>query len=74
MRDILKILTALTASAEVLAQAISGVGVTTAQAIVSYREAHGPFDSVDDLSLVRGIGPRTVERNRANLMVSEPGR
>ena len=53
-----------TASAEVLAEAIDGVGLKRAQAIVQYREQHGDFSSVDQLAEVRGIGTKTVERNR----------
>ncbi len=56
-----------TADAETLATAISGAGIKRAQAIVEYRERHGPFSSVDDLLNVQGIGPKTLEKNRANL-------
>lgn len=58
-----------TADAETLATAISGAGAKRAEAIVEYRERHGPFGSVDDLVNVQGIGPKTVEKNRANLTV-----
>ncbi len=58
------------ANAQSLADAINGVGLTKAEAIVRYREANGPFANVDDLVRVRGIGPGTVERNRDDLKVS----
>lgn len=45
-----------TASAEQL-DGLPGVGPATAQKIVDYRQAHGPFRSVDDLEAVPGIGP-----------------
>jgi competence protein ComEA len=45
-----------TASADQL-DALPGVGPSTAQAIIDYRTAHGPFTSVDDLAAVKGIGP-----------------
>jgi competence protein ComEA len=45
-----------TASAEQL-DALPGVGPATAQKIVDYRQAHGPFRSVDELEAVPGIGP-----------------
>ena len=61
-----------TADAEALAAAITGVGMTKARAIIAYRDQNGPFTSVDDLVLVRGIGPRTIEASRENLTV-EPG-
>lgn len=44
---------------------LPGIGAKMAQAIVARRQAHGPFASVDDLTAVKGIGPRTVERLRA---------
>ena len=43
-----------------------------AKAIVEYRTKHGPFRSVDDLSLVKGIGERTVDKNRTDIQVSTP--
>jgi competence protein ComEA len=57
------------ADAATLAEAIKGVGPAKAQAIVAYREKHGPFKSVDDLTLVSGIGTKTIENNRDNLTV-----
>lgn len=56
-----------TADAQALAAAISGVGISKAEEIVRYRELHGPFGSVDELAMVRGIGAKTVEKNRAAL-------
>lgn len=45
------------------------VGAVTAQAIVTNREEFGSFSSIDDLQRVRGIGPKTVEKNRRWLRV-----
>lgn len=56
-----------TASAEALAEALTGVGVTRAEAIVEFRDANGPYQSVDDLLEVAGIGQGTVEANRARI-------
>ncbi|MGD9793679.1 MAG: helix-hairpin-helix domain-containing protein [Acidimicrobiia bacterium] len=50
-------------SAEEL-DALPGVGPATAAAIVSYREQHGPFGSVDGLLDVPGIGPAKLEAIR----------
>lgn len=51
------------APAEELAQMLNGVGIKKAQAIVSYREENGAFNSVDDLRAVPGMGNALVERN-----------
>ncbi len=59
-----------TATAEQLADAMKGVGPSKAQAIVDYRKAHGPFKSVDELVQVKGIGLKTVEKNREQLTVT----
>lgn len=59
-----------TADAETISTALNGVGMAKAEAIVEYRKKYGPFKSADDLSLVKGIGDRTVELNRANILVS----
>ena len=56
-----------TASAKVLADAIDGVGLKRAQAIVEYREQHGAFSSVDELAQVRGVSAGIVERNRERI-------
>ena len=63
-----------TADAETLSEALQGVGPSKARAIVEYRQKHGPFRSPDDLSLVQGIGERTVELNRANILVAPAGK
>ena len=62
-----------TASAEALAAAIHGVGLKRARAIVSYREQHGAFSSVDQLTQIQGIGAKTVERNRDRLTAGASG-
>jgi len=36
---------------------LPGVGPVTAQKIIEYRQAHGPFTSVDGLDAIPGIGP-----------------
>ena len=61
-----------TADAETIAAELNGVGLSKAKAIVEYRTKHGPFRSVDDLSLVKGIGERTVDKNRTDIQVSTP--
>ncbi|MFK7829274.1 MAG: ComEA family DNA-binding protein [Congregibacter sp.] len=58
-----------TASAAELASALVGVGTSRADAIVRYREQFGPFESVDELSEVSGIGASTVEQNRVSIRI-----
>lgn len=58
-----------TADKETLITAISGVGETKAEAIIQYREKHGPFKSVDEITEVKGIGQGILDKNRENLSV-----
>ncbi|MBI1337648.1 MAG: hypothetical protein GC164_11875 [Phycisphaera sp.] len=41
---------------------LPGVGKTLVPRIIEYRDTHGPFQSLDDLDKVPGIGPSIVER------------
>lgn len=50
--------------AEKLAAGLTGVGQSRAMDIVRYREAYGPFSSVDELAEVKGIGKSTLDKNR----------
>jgi competence protein ComEA len=52
-----------TADAATLERELKGIGAGKAQAIVAYRDAHGPFASVDELLEVKGIGAATLEKN-----------
>ena len=58
-----------TAPAEVLADRLSGVGISKAYSIVEHREAFGPFESVEELVEVKGIGPSILERNRGHIVL-----
>ena len=58
------------ADAQTLAVSLDGIGLAKAKAIVDYRQAHGPFRNADQLTEVKGIGARTVERNRANILLN----
>jgi competence protein ComEA len=60
------------ADAKTLAQSLQGVGLVKAEAIVAYRNAHGPFASLDDLAKVDGIGPRIIEENRGAIVFGKP--
>jgi competence protein ComEA len=57
-----------TASAAELEQ-LPGVGPTTAQKIVEYRQANGPFTRVEDLLKIPGLGPSSLEEIRGLVTV-----
>jgi competence protein ComEA len=57
-----------TASAEQL-EALPGIGGVTAERIVSYRTENGPFASVDDLVKVKGIGSKTLDKIRGQIVL-----
>lgn len=62
-----------TADTETL-QALPGIGPTLAEQIVAYRQEHGPFQTVEELLQVPGIGPKRWERIRhvIRVTVEEP--
>ncbi len=62
-----------TADAATLAQSITGIGPSKAQAIVDYREANGPYATPDDLVQVQGIGFKTLDRIREFVTVTPVG-
>lgn len=57
------------ANAEQISSAMLGIGESKAKAIVKYRSSHGKFKSVQDLVNVKGIGGKTVARNKDKIML-----
>ncbi len=57
-----------TATAQQLTE-LQGVGARRAEAIVQYREEHGPFGDIEQLQEVPGIGPMLIENNRSRLVL-----
>ncbi len=58
-----------TADAATIDRVLLNVGPSKAQAIVDYRKEHGAFKSPEQLALVKGIGLKTVEKNRDRIVV-----
>ncbi len=50
---------------------LNGVGPKKSEAIVKYRDANGCFLSIDSLKKVKGIGPKTVAKNRDDIILGK---
>jgi competence protein ComEA len=57
-----------TATAEQL-EALDRVGPALARRIIEHRKVRGPFQSIEALVDVPGIGPKILERNRHRITV-----
>jgi competence protein ComEA len=60
-----------TADAKTIADALSGIGPAKAEAIVEYREKNGTFKTVEDFIKVPGIGEKTVEKNKNDILFED---
>ncbi|HKW62144.1 MAG TPA: helix-hairpin-helix domain-containing protein [Candidatus Acidoferrum sp.] len=59
-----------TASSQELQQ-VPGIGPATAQKILQMRKSYGPFKSVDDLLVIRGLGEKRLDKMRRYLTVGK---
>ncbi|MDR4497270.1 MAG: helix-hairpin-helix domain-containing protein [Candidatus Scalindua sp.] len=51
---------------------LPGIGETRAKAIVEYRKDKGPFQAIEQLGEVEGIGAETVKKIRDLVFINEP--
>ena len=54
--------------------ALPGIGPAKAQAIVDYRNQHGPFKSVDEIRKVKGIGEKLFLQIKPEIAIGAPAR
>lgn len=57
------------ATAQQIAAALHGIGLKKAEQIIIYRERFGPIQTPEELLAIKGIGPKTLEKNRG-LMIT----
>ncbi len=50
-------------------ESLLGIGEVIAQRIVEYREKNGPFETIEDIKKVSGIGEKTFEQLKDRIVV-----
>ena len=55
------------ADAQTIADSLNGVGLKKAEAIIAWRTEHGDFKDLASVENVKGIGPKTLEKNKDNI-------
>jgi len=60
------------AELDILDRELFGIGPKKAAAIVKYRKENGPFQSIEDIQKVFGIGEKTFEKNKDKIIVVQP--
>lgn len=58
-----------TADAKTISESLTHIGLKKAEAIVKYRTEKGPFKTVEELTNVAGIGNKTVEKNKKDILL-----
>ena len=52
-------------------ESVPGIGKSLSQRILTFREKNGPFQSVDDLLKVQGVGEKSIQKLRPYLTVNK---
>ncbi|UOA09960.1 helix-hairpin-helix domain-containing protein [Methylobacter sp. S3L5C] len=60
-----------TADAKTISDALSGIGMKKAEAIVKYRTEKGLFKTAEELTNVKGIGEKTLAKNKKDILLSD---
>lgn len=58
-----------TADAATIDRVLLNIGPAKAEAIVAHRKANGAFRSAEQLAMVKGIGLKTIEKNRDRIVL-----
>jgi competence protein ComEA len=58
-----------TADAKTISESLTNIGLKKAEAIVKYRTEKGLFKAPEELTNVAGIGEKTVEKNKKDILV-----
>ena len=52
-------------------ESVPGIGKSLSQRILAFREKNGPFQTVDDLLKVQGVGEKSIQKLRPYLTVTK---
>jgi len=58
-----------TADAKTISDSLTNIGIKKAEAIVKYRTEKGLFKTVEELTNVAGIGEKTIEKNKKDILL-----
>jgi competence protein ComEA len=60
-----------TADAKAISDALNGIGMKKAEAIIKYRTEKGLFNTIEDLRNVKGIGQKTLDKNKQDILLTD---
>lgn len=58
-----------TADAKTISESLTNIGIKKAEAIVKYRTEKGLFKAPEELTNVAGIGEKTLEKNKKDILI-----